>query len=95
MPGVQRVGDPNTKGGIVTGGVSSVRVNGRPVAVIGKSVTRHYCCGMKKCPPVHCFAFTAGGSGSVRAGSMPISLTGKSDTCGDSRTGGSSNVRAN
>lgn len=94
MPGVQRVGDPNTKGGVVTGGVNSVRVNGRPVAVIGNSVTPHFCCGQKKCPPTHCFAFTVGGASTVRAGGRAVSLSGKSDSCGDSRAMGSNNVRA-
>lgn len=94
MPAVQRVGDANDTGGVVTAGIDSVRVNGRAVAVTGKSVSSHPCCGQKKCPPIHCNAATAGGSGSVRAAGIPISLTGDSDTCGHARSGGSGDVRA-
>lgn len=94
MPAVQRMGDPNSAGGIITSGIGSVLVNGRPIATIGLGVTPHPCCGAKGCPPVHCSAKTSGGAGSVRAGGRPVSLTGNSDTCGHSRSGGSSNVRA-
>lgn len=94
MPGVQRVGDANAVGGVVTSGIGSVRINGRPVAVVGKTVTPHPCCGRKRCPPIHCNATTAGGSSSVKAGGIAISLTGDSDTCGHARSGGSDTVRA-
>lgn len=94
MPAVQRLGDANGAGGVITSGVPSVRVNGRPIAVISRSVSPHPCCGARGCPPVHCSAITSGGSGSVRAGGTPISLTGDSDTCGHSRSGGSGDVRA-
>jgi len=94
MPAVQRVGDANGAGGVITSGVGSVRVNGRPIAVIGKSVTAHPCCGAKGCPPVHCSATTSGGVGSVRAGGKPVIVAGDSDTCGHSRSGGSGDVRA-
>lgn len=94
MPAVQRQGDPNGAGGVITGGVSSVLINGRPAATVGLRVTPHPCCGKKGCPPVHCAASTSGGSSSVRVNGRPISLTGNSDTCGHSRSGGSPNVRA-
>jgi uncharacterized Zn-binding protein involved in type VI secretion len=93
MPAVQRKGDPNSSGGIATGGVATVRVNGRPVAVPGISVTPHPCCGQPGCG-AHCAATTSGGSGSVRAGGKPVLRTSSdSDTCGHPRSGGSSNVR--
>lgn len=92
MPAVQRQGDPNATGGIITSGVGSVRVNNRPVAVPGKSVTPHPCCGRKGCPPIHCSAKTSGGR-SVKAGGQPIIVTGDKDSCGHGRQGGSPNVR--
>jgi uncharacterized Zn-binding protein involved in type VI secretion len=92
MPAVQRQGDPNTSGGINTSGVGSVRVNGRPVAVPGISVSPHPCCGSQGCG-IHCSAITTGGSGSVRAGGRPVIRDGDPDTCGHSRTAGSASVR--
>lgn len=93
MPGVQRQGDANDAGGVASGGVSSVRVNGRPIMVTGQSVSPHPCCGQKRCPPIHCSATTAGGSSSVKAGGIAIVVTGNADTCGHSRAGGSTDVR--
>jgi len=94
MPAVQRQGDANGAGGIISSGIGSVRVNGRPIAVTGLSVTPHPCCGAKGCPPIHCAASTSRGSATVFAGGRPIILTGNPDTCGHSRTGGSADVRA-
>jgi len=93
MPAVQRNGDANTAGGVVSGGNSSVRINGRPVTVVGNSVSPHPCCGRKRCPPIHCSATTTGGAGSVRVGGIKVILTGHADTCGHTRSGGSPNVR--
>jgi uncharacterized Zn-binding protein involved in type VI secretion len=83
MPAVQRVGDADSGGGVITSGVGSVRVNGIPVSVNGSSVSTH----ARRHRPV-----TAGGVSSVRAGGIPINVTGNADTCGHARTGGSSNV---
>jgi uncharacterized Zn-binding protein involved in type VI secretion len=94
MPAVQRKGDANSAGGVITSGVGSVRVNGRPIAVNGLSVTAHPCCGQRGCPSSHCSAVTTGGKGSVRAGGRPVILTGMGDTCGHPRQGGSGNVRS-
>lgn len=93
MPGIQRVGDANGAGGVASGGVSSVRVNGRAVIVNGNGVSAHPCCGRRGCPPIHCSATTTGGVGSVKAGGIPIVVTGASDTCGHARAGGSGDVR--
>ena len=93
MPAVQRVGDADGAGGVASGGVGSVRANGRAVIVNGNSVSAHPCCGRKGCPPIHCSATTSGGSGTVRAGGIPVVYTGASDTCGHARAGGSDNVR--
>jgi uncharacterized Zn-binding protein involved in type VI secretion len=93
MLAVQRQGDPNGAGGVNTAGVASVRVNGRPIVVPGISVSPHPCCGQSGCG-IHCSAVTSGGSGTVRAGGRPVIRDGDSDTCGHSRTAGSSTVRA-
>ena len=93
MPAVQRDGDANGAGGVTSGGVGSVRVNGRPVTVNGNSVSAHPCCGRKGCPPIHCSATTAGGSDTVKAGGINIVVTGNADTCGHARAGGSGDVR--
>jgi len=85
MPAVQRVGDADSGGGIITSGVSSVRVNGIVVSVNGSGVSAH----ARNHRPV-----TSGGVDSVRAGGIPINVAGNADTCGHVRTGGSPNVSA-
>ena len=93
MPNVQRRGDANGAGGVATSGVSSVRVNGRPIVVPGIAVTAHPCCGQPGCA-VHCSAVTSGGNSTVKAGGKPIIRTGVDvDTCGHPRAGGSATVR--
>jgi uncharacterized Zn-binding protein involved in type VI secretion len=92
MPSVQRVGDANSAGGVATGGVASVRINGRPVIVPGNAVTPHPPCGRKGGAP-HCSAVTAGGVGSVKVNGQPIVVTGDVDTCGHPRAGGSADVK--
>lgn len=93
MPGIQRVGDANSAGGVASGGIASVRVNGRPVIVSGNPVSSHPCCGRRGCPPIHCGPTTKGSSSTVKAGGIALVLTGDSDTCGHPRSGGSDSVR--
>jgi uncharacterized Zn-binding protein involved in type VI secretion len=92
MPAVQRVGDSNSAGGLATGGVASVRVNGRPIVVAGNGVAPHAPWG--KPHPPHAAAKVKGGSATVRAGGVPVIRTGDTDTCGHPRSGGSTDVRA-
>lgn len=93
MPAVQRLGDPNAAGGIITGGEATVRVNGRAVAVAGLAVGPHPPCGAPG-QGLHCAASTTGGSGTVRAGGKPILRTGQDvDSCGHVRQGGSPDVK--
>jgi uncharacterized Zn-binding protein involved in type VI secretion len=93
MAAVQRQGDANSAGGVVTSGVATVRINGRAVVVPSLAVTPHPCCGQSGCG-AHCSATTKGGSGTVRAGGRPIIRTGIDlDTCGHPRAGGSPDVR--
>ena len=86
MPAVQRLGDRDTGGGIITSAVNSVRVNNLPVSVNGSTVSPH------NSRPTH-VPVTANGIASVKAGGRPINVTGNPDTCGHARTGGSENVR--
>ena len=65
MPAVQRQGDSNSAGGQATGGIASVRVNGRPIIVAGGSVSGHAPWG--KPHPPHASATVKGGSASLRA----------------------------
>jgi len=93
MPGgIQRVGDPNTAGGVILTGDPTVLVNGRPIAVIGAKVTPHPCCGAKNCPPIHCSAVTTSKTATVLVDGRPIVLTGDIDTCGHARISGSVDV---
>ena len=93
MPGgVQRLGDPNTAGGVIIEGNPTVLINGRPVAVVGAKVTPHPCCGAKNCPPIHCSAVTTSKTATVLVDGRPIVLTGDIDTCGHARISGSVDV---
>lgn len=85
---VQRAGDANSAGGIALGGVSSVRVNGRPIAVPGMRVTPH---------PKHkkgSKTTKINAATTVRAAGKPVVLTGGVDACKHPRRGGSPNVKA-
>jgi uncharacterized Zn-binding protein involved in type VI secretion len=90
MPAVQRKGDPNSGGGIITTGDNTVLVNNRPIATVGLLVSPH-----PPCPKgaIHCAARTSSRSQSVRVNNKPVSMTGNKDTCGHARTGGSPDVR--
>ena len=95
MPAVQRVGDFNGKGGIALGpGHNNVLINGRPALVPKTPFTPHIGCNPKF--PIHCVGVVGvvGGSPSVRANGIPLVVTGDKDSCFDSRSGGSPNVRA-
>lgn len=96
MPGkVQRRGDPNTTGGLITGGDASVLVNGRPIAYPGIAVTPHPPCSPRN--RIHCVAVTAAfsqGSRTVKVNGRGV-VTNDRDSCTHSRgIGGSPNVRA-
>ena len=41
MPAVQRIGDSDSAGGVITSGVNSVRINNRAVSVDGSPVSPH------------------------------------------------------
>jgi uncharacterized Zn-binding protein involved in type VI secretion len=95
MPGVQRVGDLNSKGGVALGpGHNNVLINGRPALKPNTAFTPHIGCNPKF--PIHCAGLVGvtGGSKTVRANGIPLVLTGDKDSCRDSRSGGSRNVQA-
>jgi len=92
VPGVQRVGDRNSAGGVILNGDSSVLINGRAVAVQDASVSAHPCCGARGCPPIHCNAKTQASTSGVRINGKAVILAGDKDTCGHTRVSGSSDV---
>lgn len=57
MPGgIARTGDILGPGGVLTAPANpNILVNGRPAALEACAYTPHPCCGVKKCPPTHCF----------------------------------------
>lgn len=83
---VQRKGDKNTGGGAITEGESSVTVDGKPIAVHGKSVDPH------KPGGVHNSARTVASQSKITANGRAVVMEDDTDTCGDKRTGGSSTV---
>jgi uncharacterized Zn-binding protein involved in type VI secretion len=89
---VQRVGDPNSAGGVITTGDNTVLVNGRPVAVQNSRVSPHPCCGARGCPPVHCNAVTTSNTPRILVNGVPLIVNGAIDTCGHPRAAGSTNV---
>ena len=95
MPGVQRVGDPNSGGGIAVGpGHTNVLVNGRPALIPATPFTPHIGCNPLN--PIHCIGVVGitGMSKSVFANGIPLVLDGGSDSCKHSRKLGSFDVKA-
>jgi len=85
MPSVARQGDGDSGGGVVATGVSSVTVNGAPIAVVGSVITPH-----NRKPTHH--AVAAVGSSTVTAGGIPVNYVGAPDSCGHVRVSGSPDV---
>ena len=84
---VQRLGDPNSGGGLIMNGDPTVLVNGRPIATIGCKVTPH--------PPgqgLHVTGFTTANQYTVVVNGKPVATTTAVDTCGHPRTVGSLDV---
>ena len=85
MPAVCRVNDQDNGKGRILGGVGSVQVNGRPVAVVGNKITPHG-------GGPHKFATVQKGSGSVFAGGKAVTYVGAMDTCKHVHSTGSGDV---
>ena len=98
MPGkgVQRVGDPNSGGGIAIGpGHNNVLINGRPALMPMTPFTPHIGCNPIK--PIHCIGVVAvtGTATTVFANGQPLVLDGGKDSCfSHKRMMGSPNVKA-
>jgi len=92
---VQRVGDPNSGGGIGIGpGHNNVLINNRPALKPNTRYTPHMGCSPKA--PLHCGGVVAvsGNATTVRANGQPLVLTGAKDLCSHTRSAGSKDVRA-
>jgi len=87
----QREKDPNTAGGIATGGAKSVLINGREAGVPNMTVTPHSPCELPS--PPHCNAVTVSTCKSVIIEGKPALRTDVDiDTCGHPRAVGSPDV---
>ena len=91
MPGVQRVGDANSAGGVIQKGEPSVLVNGRAIALVDSPVSPHAPCG-RRGGERHCNARTQASNDTVLVNGKQITLSGSKDTCGHDRSTGSSDV---
>lgn len=92
---VQRVGDPNSGGGIAIGpGHNNVLINNRPALKPNTRYTPHSGCGPSN--PIHCTGVVAvsGNATRVRANGQPLVLTGATDQCSHKRAAGSRDVKA-
>jgi uncharacterized Zn-binding protein involved in type VI secretion len=87
MPAVCRVSDQNNSKppGLILGGIPSVQVNGRAIAVVGNKITPH---GKGK----HASATVQTGSGTVFAGGKAVTYVGATDDCGHNNATGSGDV---
>ncbi len=96
MPGIQRVGDLNSGGGVALGpGHNNVLINGRPALKPNTPFTPHPPCGPKQ--PQHCVGVVGvvGGAKTVRANGIPLVIDGDRDSCvTHTRRSGSQNVKA-
>jgi uncharacterized Zn-binding protein involved in type VI secretion len=90
MPAVQRDGDSNSAGGVVSGGAASVRVNGKPVTLEGNPVSSHAPWGRPH--PPHDHATTTDASPTVFADGEPVLRIGSGTSCGHSIAEGSGDI---
>ena len=89
MPAAQRNGDANNAGGVINSiPQSNVYVNSKLLSIDGSKGTTHPTCA----PHVAGAWSTANGSSTVKCNGTPVNLTGDADTCGHTRSGGSSVV---
>ena len=86
---VNRVGDPNSGGGLIMSGDPTVLVNGRPIATVGASVSPHPPCPK---PGIQCSAMAMPSQYTVLVNGKPVITSGSVDTCGHPRAAGSFDV---
>lgn len=94
MPGgVVRLADIFGPGGVVEAPVSpDVLVNGRPAALVGAVYTPHPCCGVPKCPPLHCFGAIGDIPSGVLVNGFPVLTKTGVGLCGHKITTASTDV---
>jgi uncharacterized Zn-binding protein involved in type VI secretion len=90
MPSIARDQDTNEEGGAIISSASTVLVNGKPVALIGDTITAHAPYGDPH--PPHAAATITDGSSSVRADGKFVAWVSSSNTCGHSIVVGSNDV---
>lgn len=83
MARVALVGSSTAGGGVVLNGSSTVKIDGRPVALVGSSIAPH-----GKAP--HSNSRITSGSSTVFIGGVPVARVGDSTLCGHPVSGGSS-----
>ena len=89
MPAAQRNGDANNAGGVINSiPQSNVYVNSKLLSIDGSKGTTH----PTGAPHVAGAWSTANGSSTVKCNGTPVNRTGDADTCGQTRSGGSSDV---
>lgn len=83
MPGVARLTDSNTTGGVVSSGTAdTVLVNGLPCAVVGSVISPHAPWGIPH--PPHIAPTITAGNDTVIVEGKPIAIQGSPNSCGHS-----------
>lgn len=82
MPGVSRVDEDTAGGLLINPQVSSVLINGQPIAVKGQEIQSHG-------TGAHASAVMVGSSTTVFAGGIEVCREGDDASCGDVATGSS------
>lgn len=95
MPAITRVGDKctghdNCPAVPLAEGVAKVRVNGKPIGVVGCAYQAHSC-NVHTTHTPHIIQ----GSSKVRVNGIPVARVGDAVDCGGTVAEGSSNVRCN
>lgn len=85
--GIQRVGDRNVAGGAILQGDTSVRVNGKAIAVENMPVSGH-----SNGKGAHVHARTRASRSDIRVNGKRIVTSDDTDTCGHKRGPGSPDV---
>lgn len=95
MPAITRVGDKctghdNCPAVPLVEGIAKVRVNGKPIGVVGCAYQAHGCVAHSTHTP-----HIVQGSSKVRVNGKPVARVGDAVDCGGTVAEGSSNVRCN
>lgn len=91
MTAIARDQDTNEEGGAIISSASTVKVNGKLVALIGDTITPHAPWGPPH--PPHEAATITDGSGTVKADGKFVAWVNSGNTCGHSIQVGSPDVK--